>query len=170
MSDPSAATDPAHGDPARAGAASTGSAGEKRSWTPMVGLFLAQVLMSFNVAALPISLGGMVQDFGVPPTVASTTIVVYGLAVAALVMTGAKLGQRVGWVLIFRVVVAIFAVSSLMMIFSPPSPGPSSARCSPEPPPRSSCRRSSRSSPRTTAAISRPPRSARSGRLAPSRG
>jgi len=49
----------------------------KTSWLPMVSLFLAQVLMSFNVAALPISLGGMVSDFGVPPTVASTTIVMY---------------------------------------------------------------------------------------------
>lgn len=97
----------------------TSTAAERRSWGPMVGLFLAQVLMSFNVAALPISLGGMVQDFGVPPTTASTTIVVYGLAVAALVMTGAKLGQRIGWVLIFRIVVAAFAVSSLTMIFAP---------------------------------------------------
>ena len=92
---------------------------QRLSWAPMVGLFLAQVLMSFNVAALPISLGGMVEDFGVPPTVASTTIVVYGVAVAALVMTGAKLGQRVGWVLIFRIVVVVFAGSSLMMILSP---------------------------------------------------
>ena len=92
---------------------------ERRSWLPMIALFLAQVLMSFNVAALPISLGGMVQDFAVPPTTASTTIVVYGLAVAALVMTGAKLGQRVGWLRIFRVVVAAFAGSSLLMIFSP---------------------------------------------------
>ncbi|WP_253720217.1 MFS transporter [Brevibacterium renqingii] len=91
---------------------------ERRSWAPMIGLFLAQVLMSFNVAALPISLGGMVEDFGVPPTVASSTIVVYGLAVAALVMTGAKLGQRIGWVLIFRMVLVVFAVSSLLMIFS----------------------------------------------------
>lgn len=89
---------------------------ERRSWAPMIGLFLAQVLMSFNVAALPISLGGMVEDFGVPPTTASSTIVVYGLAVAALVMTGAKLGQRIGWVLIFRVVVAVFALSSVLMI------------------------------------------------------
>lgn len=85
----------------------------------MVGLFLAQVLMSFNVAALPISLGGMVDDFGVPPTVASSTIVMYGVAVAALVMTGAKLGQRIGWVVIFRAVLVLFAASSLMMIFSP---------------------------------------------------
>lgn len=84
----------------------------------MVSLFLGQILMSFNVAALPISIGGMVADFGVPPTVAGSTIVVYGLVVAALVMTGAKLGQRVGWVLIFRCMVAVFMVSSLMMIFS----------------------------------------------------
>ena len=91
----------------------------KTSWLPMVSLFLAQVLMSFNVAALPISLGGMVSDFGVPPTVASTTIVMYGLAVAALVMTGAKLGQRIGWVLIFRIVIALFAASSIMMLAAP---------------------------------------------------
>lgn len=91
----------------------------KTSWFPMVSLFLAQVLMSFNVAALPISLGGMVSEFGVPPTVVSTTIVMYGLAVAALVMTGAKLGQRIGWVLIFRIVIALFAASSVMMILAP---------------------------------------------------
>ncbi|CAN7379962.1 MFS transporter [Microbacterium maritypicum] len=91
----------------------------KTSWLPMVSLFLAQVLMSFNVAALPISLGGMVSEFGVPPTVASTTIVMYGLAVAALVMTGAKLGQRIGWVVIFRIVIALFAGSSVMMILAP---------------------------------------------------
>ena len=65
----------------------TAPAPTKTSWMPLVSLFLAQVLMSFNVAALPISLGGMVSEFGVPPTVASTTIVMYGLAVAALVMT-----------------------------------------------------------------------------------
>ncbi|MGY5765180.1 MFS transporter [Brachybacterium sp. DNPG3] len=90
----------------------------KASWLPMSCLFLAQVLMSFNVSALPISLGGMVDSFGVPPTVASTTIVVYGLVVAALVMTGAKLGRRFGWVLLFRVMVGLFACSALTMILA----------------------------------------------------
>ena len=97
----------------------TTTAEERRSWVPMAGLFLAQVLMSFNVAALPVSLGGMVEDFGVPPTVVSSTIVVYGLTVAALVMTGAKLGQRIGWVVMFRVMIAAFAGSALMMILAP---------------------------------------------------
>lgn len=97
----------------------TSTAEERRSWVPMASLFLAQVLMSFNVAALPVSLGGMVEDFGVPPTVVSSTIVVYGLTVAALVMTGAKLGQRIGWVVMFRVMIAAFAGSALMMIVAP---------------------------------------------------
>ncbi|MGC5249249.1 MFS transporter [Gordonia sp. DT219] len=91
----------------------------RASWIPMIGLFLAQVLMSFNVAALPVSLGGMVEDFGVAPTVASTTIVVYGLAVAALVMVGAKIGQRLGWLRVFRAVIILFACSSVLMIVSP---------------------------------------------------
>ncbi|NLU82503.1 MFS transporter [Rhodococcus sp. HNM0569] len=98
---------------------STPAATERASWLPMVGLFLAQVLMSFNVAALPVSIGGMVDDFDVAPTVVSTTIVVYGLAVAALVMVGAKLGQRIGWVLIFRGVVVAFACAAILMIVSP---------------------------------------------------
>lgn len=92
---------------------------ERASWLPMVGLFLAQMLMSFNVAALPVSIGGMVEDFGVPPTAVSTAIVTYGLVVAALVMVGAKLGQRIGWIVVFRIVVAAFAGSALMMVLSP---------------------------------------------------
>jgi len=91
----------------------------RASWVPMIGLFLAQILMSYNVAALPVSLGGMVETFGVPPTDVSTAIVTYGLVVAALVMVGAKIGQRVGWVTVFRIVVALFAVSALVMIFGP---------------------------------------------------
>lgn len=91
----------------------------RASWLPMIGLFLAQMLMSVNVAALPISLGGMVDDFDVAPTVVSSTIVTYGIAVAALVMVGAKLGRRFGWLVIFRIVVLTFAVSSVMMIASP---------------------------------------------------
>lgn len=97
----------------------TPDADERASWIPMVALFLAQMLMSFNVAALPVSIGGMVEDFGVPPTAVSTAIVTYGLVVAALVMVGAKLGQRIGWIVVFRFVVAAFAGSALMMILSP---------------------------------------------------
>ncbi|WP_233266717.1 MFS transporter [Tomitella fengzijianii] len=91
----------------------------KASWTPMIGLFLAQMLMSFNVAVLPVSLGGMVESFDASPTTVAGTIVVYGLVVAALVMVGAKIGQKVGWLRVYRAVVALFAVSSVVMLVAP---------------------------------------------------
>lgn len=97
----------------------TTTAAVRTSWIPMVGLFLAQVLMSFNVSALPVSMGGMVDDFGVSPTDVSTAIVTYGLVVAALVMVGAKIGQRVGWIIVFRVVIVVFALSALTMVLAP---------------------------------------------------
>lgn len=92
---------------------------DRTSWLPMIGLFLAQMLMSFNVAVLPVSLGAMVDSFDVSATTVAATIVVYGLVVAALVMVGAKIGQKFGWLRIFRVVVALFAVSSIVMLISP---------------------------------------------------
>ncbi|WP_182357627.1 MFS transporter [Tomitella gaofuii] len=92
---------------------------ERAPWTPMIGLFLAQMLMSFNVAVLPVSLGGMVDSFGASPTTVAGTIVVYGLVVAALVMVGAKIGQKLGWLRVFRAVIVLFAVSSVVMLVAP---------------------------------------------------
>lgn len=92
---------------------------ERASWAPMIAIALAQVMMSFNVAALPVSLGGMVASFNVPPTTIATGIVMYGLAVAGFVMLGAKLVQRFGATIVFRVVVALFGVGQVFMTFSP---------------------------------------------------
>ncbi|MFO1128566.1 MAG: MFS transporter [Rhodospirillales bacterium] len=91
----------------------------RESWVPMIAIALGQVLMSFNVSALPVSMGGMVQSFGVPPTTVGTGIVLYSLAVAGFVMLGAKLCQRFGAVIVFRCVVALFGVAQVLMTFSP---------------------------------------------------
>ena len=97
----------------------TSSAVASNSWTPMIAIALGQSLMSFNVAALPVSMGGMVQSFDVPPTTVGTGIVLYSLSVAGFVMLGAKLCQRFGAVGVFRAVVALFGVAQLLMTFSP---------------------------------------------------
>jgi predicted MFS family arabinose efflux permease len=89
------------------------------SWMPMIAIALGQVLMSFNVASLPVAIGGMVASFNVPPTTVATAIVMYSLAVAGLVMLGAKLNQRFGALRVFRAVVAIFGVAMALMTFSP---------------------------------------------------
>jgi predicted MFS family arabinose efflux permease len=91
----------------------------KESWLPMVAIALGQALMSFNVASLPVALSGMVHSFNVPPTTVATGIVMYSLAVAGLVMLGAKLNQRFGAVPVFRTVVALFGVAQVLMTFSP---------------------------------------------------
>ena len=58
----------------------------KASWLPMVVIALAQIQMGFNVSALPVSIGGIVEDFNTSPSSVSTALVAYSLAVAGFVM------------------------------------------------------------------------------------
>jgi MFS family permease len=88
-------------------------------WLPMIVIGMAQALMSFNVAAIPVSMAGMVRDFDTPPTTVGTAIVMYSLGVSGFVMLGAKLGQRFGAKRIFQIVVAIFAVGVSVVALSP---------------------------------------------------
>ncbi len=53
---------------APAAAAATPAEEPKESWVPMIAIALGQAIMSYNVASLPVAMGGMVQSFGVPPT------------------------------------------------------------------------------------------------------
>jgi len=92
---------------------------EAESWLPMVAIALGQALMSFNVASLPVAIGGMVHSFNVPPTTVATGIVMYSLAVAGLVMLGAKLNQRYGSLRVFRAMVVLFGIAQVLMTFSP---------------------------------------------------
>jgi len=97
-----------------------GNSGEAQDpWLPMIIIAMGQALMSFNVAALPISMGGMVSDFGVPPTTVGTAIVMYSLGVSGFIMLGAKLGQRFGSKLFFQAAVSLFLVALIIMVFSP---------------------------------------------------
>lgn len=94
----------------------------KASWVPMIAIALGQAIMSFNVAALPVSLSGMVASFGVPPTTIATGIVMYSLAVAGFVMLGAKLVQRFGSTFVFRYVVLAFGAAQVLMVVAPAAP------------------------------------------------
>ena len=93
--------------------------GEKASWLPMVVIAMGQMLMSFNVAALPVSMSGMVSSFNTPPTTVGTAIVMYSLGVSGFVMLGGKLGQRFGSKVFFQVAVALFLAAMVTMVLSP---------------------------------------------------
>lgn len=93
--------------------------GIRESWIPMIVIAMGQALMSFNVAAIPISMSGMVESFGTPPTTVGTAIVMYSLGVSGFVMLGAKLGQRFGSKIFFQVATALFLVAMILMVISP---------------------------------------------------
>ncbi len=91
---------------------------ERASWAPMIVIALGQMIMSFNVASLPVALAGIVKSFNVPPTTVATGVVAYSMLVAGFVMLGAKLTQRYGASRVFRAAAAVFCVSQVLMTFS----------------------------------------------------
>jgi MFS family permease len=85
----------------------------------MIVIAMGQMLMSFNVASLPVSMGGMVESFGVPPTTIGTAVVLYSLGVSGFIMLGAKLGQRFGSKIFFQAAVGLFLLAMVTMVVSP---------------------------------------------------
>lgn len=92
---------------------------ERASWVPMIVIAMGQALMSFNVAAIPISMSGMVESFQTPPTTVGTAIVMYSLGVSGFVMLGAKLGQRFGSKIFFQAATTLFLIAMILMVISP---------------------------------------------------
>jgi MFS family permease len=88
------------------------------SWLALIVIMLAQLQMGFNVNALPVSIGPIVEDLNAPATAVGTAIVVYSLFVAAFVMLGAKLGKLFGARLVFQVGVIAHGISMGMMAVS----------------------------------------------------
>ncbi len=88
-------------------------------WLPMVVIAMGQALMSFNVAGLPISMGGMIESFNVPPTTVGTAVIMYSMGVSGFVFLGAKLGQRYGSKIFFQASVSLFLLAMILMVTSP---------------------------------------------------
>lgn len=94
------------------------SSGVKASWLAMFVIALAQIQMGFNVSALPVSIGGIVEDFYTSPSSVSTALVVYSLAVAGFVMLGAKLGKLFGARNMFQAGVILHGLAMVGMTIS----------------------------------------------------
>ncbi len=77
----------------------------------MMIIALAQILLSFNVSALPVSIGAIVDEFNTSPSSVSTALVVYSLFVAGFVMLGAKIGKLFGSRRVFQVGVVVFGIA-----------------------------------------------------------
>ena len=90
----------------------------KASWLPMLIIALAQIQMGFNVSALPVSIGAIVEEFDTSPSSVGTALVVYSLMVAGFVMLGSKIGKILGSRLAFQVGVIGHGVAMAWMALS----------------------------------------------------
>jgi len=91
----------------------------RTSWLPMIVVAMAQILMSFNINALRVSVGGIVASFSTSPTTVGTAIVIHSLMVAGLVMLGAKIGALFGARSVFQATVVLFGGAMAIMALSP---------------------------------------------------
>ena len=79
---------------------------------------MGQAQMSWNINALPVSIGGISAEFSTAPTTVVTAIVAYSLGVAGFTMLGARLGQKFGPLQVFRWMTAVFLVAMVIMTSS----------------------------------------------------
>jgi predicted MFS family arabinose efflux permease len=89
------------------------------SWTPMIVIALAQIMMIFNVSTLQVSIEGIASSFNTSATTVGTAIVTYALVVAGLILLGARVAQMLGSRRVFRVAVALFGAGMAIMASSP---------------------------------------------------
>lgn len=92
---------------------------QRVSWLPLIVILLAQIQMAFNVNALPVSIGPIVEELETPATSVGTALVFYSLFVAAFVMLGAKLGKIFGERLVFQVTALAHGAAMAIMALSP---------------------------------------------------
>jgi MFS family permease len=102
----------------KATASPVAAAGGRASWLAMGIIVLAQLQMSININALPVSLGPIIEDINAPATSVATALVVYSLFVAAFVMLGAKVGKLFGERLVFQVSALLHGGAMALMAVS----------------------------------------------------
>ncbi|HUM67812.1 MAG TPA: MFS transporter [Chloroflexota bacterium] len=98
------------------------------SWLPLVVILLAQIQMAFNVNAIPVSIGPIVDELEVPATSVGTALVFYSLFVAAFVLLGAKLGKVFGHRLVFQVTALAHGAAMAVMALSNSAAGMNQAQ------------------------------------------
>ncbi|MEL7206946.1 MAG: MFS transporter [Actinomycetota bacterium] len=111
MTDPDA--DGTTGD----GATAEDAAGAGR-WAPLVVLAAAQFLMVLDQAVMNVSISQLVEDFDSNVAVIQGVITLYSLVMAALMLTGGKVGDRFGRRRAFGIGLAVYAAGSALTAVS----------------------------------------------------
>ena len=89
------------------------------SWKPLVALGAAQFLSVLDTSVMNVSISQLVEDFDTDVTSIQAVITVYTLVMAAFMITGGKIGDRIGRRRAFGVGLVIYAVGSLLTAVAP---------------------------------------------------
>lgn len=88
-------------------------------WKPLVGLGIAQFLMVLDTAVMNVSISQLVHDFHTTVTTIQAVITLYALVMAALMITGGKLGDIWGRRRTFTIGIIVYAVGSGLTSVAP---------------------------------------------------
>jgi len=90
-----------------------------RRWQALMVLCAAQFLMVLDQAVMNVSISQLVEDFDTTVTVIQGVITFYALTMAALMITGGKLGDRYGRRRIFTVGLIVYGIGSALTAVAP---------------------------------------------------
>src|SRR5436189_2282691 len=88
------------------------------SWKPLAVLAAAQFLMVLDQSVMNVSISQLVADFDTSVTTIQAVITLYSLVMAALMITGGKLGDLWGRKRVFVIGMVIYACGSLLTAVS----------------------------------------------------
>jgi EmrB/QacA subfamily drug resistance transporter len=89
-----------------------------RKWGPLVVLSIAQFVMVLDQAVMNVSISQLVEDFDTTVPTIQGVITLYSLVMAMLMITGGKIGDRIGRKRAFAIGLMIYAVGSALTAVS----------------------------------------------------
>ncbi|MFE6254179.1 MFS transporter [Agromyces sp. NPDC057865] len=94
------------------------TAAEKAS-RAVIPLAIAQFIMVLDSSVMSVSISQLVEEFDTTVSMIQLAITLYALVMAALMLTGGKIGDLFGRLRIFRIGLVIYAIGSLMTALAP---------------------------------------------------
>jgi EmrB/QacA subfamily drug resistance transporter len=89
-----------------------------KKWWPLIVLAAAQFLMTLDMAVMNVSISQLVEDFDTDVTSIQGVITLYSLVMAALMITGGKLGDIFGRRRVFGIGLVIYGIGSAITAVS----------------------------------------------------
>ena len=90
-----------------------------KKWTIILVLSLTQFIMILDSSVMNVSISNVVADLNTTVTSLQAAITFYTLTMAALMLTGGKLGDKLGRLKAFKIGAVIYGIGSLITAFSP---------------------------------------------------